>query len=52
MVGPLVSADAAAKLCTTLGRFRLTCQTTFAGRHLRWVESNAHLAARSRLTPS
>jgi hypothetical protein len=35
VVGPLVSADAAAKLCTTLGRFRLTCQPTiFAGRHL------------------
>src|SRR5271156_1912011 len=34
-VGPLVSADAAAKLCTTLGRFRLNCQPTiFAGRHL------------------
>jgi hypothetical protein len=29
------SADAAAKLCTTLERFRLTCQPTiFAGRHL------------------
>jgi hypothetical protein len=35
VVGPLVSADAAAKLCTTLERFRLTCQPTiFAGRHL------------------
>jgi hypothetical protein len=35
VVGPLPSADAAAKLCTTLGRFRLTCQPTiFAGRHL------------------
>jgi hypothetical protein len=35
VVGPLVSADAAAKLCTTLGRYRLTCQPTiFAGRHL------------------
>jgi hypothetical protein len=34
-VGPIASADAAAKLCTTLGRFRLTCQPTiFAGRHL------------------
>jgi hypothetical protein len=35
VVGPLVSADAAARLCTTLARFRLTCQPTiFAGRHL------------------
>jgi hypothetical protein len=35
VVGPLVSADAAAKLCTTLERYRLTCQPTiFAGRHL------------------
>jgi hypothetical protein len=35
VVGPLASADAAAKLCTTLGRYRLTCQPTiFAGRHL------------------
>ena len=35
VVGPLTSADAAAKLCTTLERFRLTCQPTiFAGRHL------------------
>jgi hypothetical protein len=35
VVGPLVSADAATKLCTTLERFRLTCQPTiFAGRHL------------------
>jgi hypothetical protein len=35
VVGPLVSADAAAKLCTTLGRYRLACQPTiFAGRHL------------------
>jgi hypothetical protein len=35
VVGPIASADAAAKLCTTLGRFRLTCQPTiFAGRHL------------------
>jgi hypothetical protein len=35
VVGPLVSADAAAKLCTTLERFRLSCQPTiFAGRHL------------------
>ena len=35
VVGPLVSADAAAKLCPTLERFRLTCQPTiFAGRHL------------------
>jgi hypothetical protein len=35
VVGPLVSADAAAKLCTTLGRYRLTCQPTiFAGRRL------------------
>jgi hypothetical protein len=33
--GPLVNAYAAAKLCTTLERFRLTCQPTiFAGRHL------------------
>ena len=35
VVGPLVSADAAVKLCTTLERYRLTCQPTiFAGRHL------------------
>jgi len=35
VVGPLASADAAAKLCTTLERYRLTCQPTiFAGRHL------------------
>ena len=35
VVGPIASADAAAKLCSTLGRFRLTCQPTiFAGRHL------------------
>jgi hypothetical protein len=35
VVGPLASADAAAKLCTTLERLRLTCQPTiFAGRHL------------------
>src|SRR5580693_8622769 len=35
VLGPLVSADAAARLCTTLARFRLTCQPTiFAGRHL------------------
>jgi hypothetical protein len=35
VIGPLVSADAAAKLCTTLERYRLTCQPTiFAGRHL------------------
>jgi hypothetical protein len=35
VVGPIASAGAAAKLCTTLGRFRLTCQPTiFAGRHL------------------
>jgi hypothetical protein len=35
VVGPLASANAAAKLCTTLERFRLTCQPTiFAGRHL------------------
>jgi hypothetical protein len=33
--GPIGSADAAAKLCSTLGRFRLTCQPKiFAGRHL------------------
>jgi hypothetical protein len=35
VLGPLPSAGAAAKLCTTLERFRLTCQPTiFAGRHL------------------
>jgi hypothetical protein len=35
VVGPLVSADAAAKLCTTLRRYRLACQPTiFAGRRL------------------
>jgi len=35
VLGPIASADAAAKLCTTLGHFRLTCQPTiFAGRHL------------------
>jgi hypothetical protein len=35
VVGPLVSADAATKLCSTLERFRLSCQPTiFAGRHL------------------
>jgi len=35
VVGPLPSAGAAAKLCTTLERFRMTCQPTiFAGRHL------------------
>jgi hypothetical protein len=35
VLGPLASASAAAKLCTTLERFRLTCQPTiFAGRHL------------------
>jgi hypothetical protein len=35
VIGPLVSADAAARLCTTLERYRLTCQPTiFAGRHL------------------
>ena len=35
VVGPIASADAAAKLCRTLDRFRLTCQPTiFAGRHL------------------
>ena len=35
VLGPIASADAAAKLCTTLERFRLTCQPTiFAGRHL------------------
>jgi len=34
-VEALASADAAAKLCATLGRFRLTSQPTiFAGRHL------------------
>jgi hypothetical protein len=32
---PLASANAAAKLCKTLERFRLTCQPTiFSGRHL------------------
>ena len=35
VIGPPPSADAAAKLCRTLERFRLTCQPTiFAGRHL------------------
>ena len=35
VLGPIASAYAAAKLCTTLERFRLTCQPTiFAGRHL------------------
>ena len=35
VLGPIASANAAAKLCTTLERFRLTCQPTiFAGRHL------------------
>jgi hypothetical protein len=35
VIGPIASADAAAKLCRTLERFRLTCQPTiFAGRHL------------------
>jgi len=35
VVGPIASADAAAKLCKTLERLRLTCQPTiFAGRHL------------------
>src|SRR5580693_9044313 len=35
VLGPLVSADAAARLCSTLERYRLTCQPTiFAGRHL------------------
>jgi hypothetical protein len=35
VVGPIASADTAAKLCRTLERFRLTCQPTiFAGRHL------------------
>jgi len=35
VIGPLPSADAAAKLSTTLERFRLTCQPTiFAERHL------------------
>jgi hypothetical protein len=34
-IGPLPGADAAAKLCTTRERLRLTCQPTiFAGRHL------------------
>jgi len=32
---PLASANAAAKPCASLERFRLTCQPTiFAGRHL------------------
>jgi hypothetical protein len=35
VIGPLVSVDATAKLCTTLERYRLTRQPTiFAGRHL------------------
>jgi hypothetical protein len=35
VIGPLPSADAAARLCKTLERFRLTCQPAiFAGRHL------------------
>src|SRR5580658_6975027 len=35
VVGPLASADAAARLCRTLEHLRLTCQPTiFAGRHL------------------
>jgi hypothetical protein len=35
VLGPLASANAAAKLCKTLERFRLTCQPTiFSGRHL------------------
>jgi hypothetical protein len=35
VLGPIASANAAAKLCKTLERFRLTCQPTiFAGRHL------------------
>jgi len=35
VIGPLPSADAAATLCKTLERFRLTCQPTiFAGGHL------------------
>jgi hypothetical protein len=35
VLGPIASAGAAAKLCTTLERFRLTCQPTiFAGRRL------------------
>src|SRR5580704_5196900 len=35
VLGPIASAGAAAKLCTTLERFRLTCQPTiFAGRNL------------------
>src|SRR5580704_8909162 len=35
VIGPLASANAAAKLCKTLERLRLTCQPTiFAGRHL------------------
>ena len=35
VLGPIASAGAAAKLCKTLERFRLTCQPTiFSGRHL------------------
>jgi hypothetical protein len=35
VIGPIASADAAAKLCRTLEHFRLTCQPTiFGGRHL------------------
>jgi hypothetical protein len=35
VLGPLASANAAAKLCKTLEHFRLTCQPTiFSGRHL------------------
>jgi hypothetical protein len=35
VLGTLASAHAAAKLCATFERFRLTCQPTiFAGRHL------------------
>ena len=35
VIGPIASANAAAKLCKTLEHFRLTCQPTiFAGRHL------------------
>jgi hypothetical protein len=34
VAGPLVNAHAAAKLCTTIERFRLTGQPPiFAGRH-------------------
>ena len=51
VVGPLVSADAATKLCSTLERFRLSCQPTILPAGIwRWTEGAAHLAARSRMT--